>query len=162
MYSQRCDFPDRNNSVAKNSTTTWRILLGLLAVLAVGLYQPGWNSRDTAPATRVGTTDIEIAIAARATETWVETVGSVIRLLPDDHKGSAHQRFILRLPSGHTVLVAHNLDLARRVPLRAGDSVRLRGRYEWNQKGGILHWTHHDPAGNLAGGWIEYRDRRYE
>ena len=57
--------------------------------------------------------------------------------------------------------LAHNIDLAERIPAEEGDSVRLRGRYEWNEKGGVIHWTHHDPVGRQAGGWIEAANRRY-
>ena len=84
----------------------------------------------------------------------VETGGRVIRLLPDDRQGSPHQRFLLRVGGGTTVLVAHNLELASRVSLAPGDSVELRGEYEWNAKGGVIHWTHPDPDGRHAEGWI--------
>ncbi len=40
--------------------------------------------------------------------------GKVSRILSDDNQGSRHQRFILRLSSGQTLLVAHNIDLALR------------------------------------------------
>ena len=74
--------------------------------------------------------------------------GTVLRVLADDNSGSRHQRFILRLDSGQTVMVAHNIDLAPRIAsLRAGDRVGFSGEYEWNAQGGVIHWTHHDPAG---------------
>jgi hypothetical protein len=84
----------------------------------------------------------------------VETGGRVVRLLPDDRQGSPHQRFLLRVAGGTTVLVAHNIDLAPRVSLAPGDSVELRGEYEWNPKGGVIHWIHPDPEGRHADGWI--------
>lgn len=93
----------------------------------------------------------------------VEGAGRVERLLSDDLEGSRHQRFILRLESGQTLLVSHNIDVAPRInALRAGDTVRFRGEYEWNQQGGILHWTHDDPKDWHADGWLEHNGVRYE
>jgi len=46
----------------------------------------------------------------------VEGEGVVTRLLADDLSGSTHQRFIVRLKSGQTVLIAHNIDIAPRSP----------------------------------------------
>jgi hypothetical protein len=91
---------------------------------------------------------------SRRSNVEVETGGRVVRLLPDDRQGSPHQRFLLRVAGGTTVLVAHNIDLAARVSLAPGDSVELRGEYEWNPKGGVIHWTHPDPDGRHADGWI--------
>jgi hypothetical protein len=92
----------------------------------------------------------------------VEGGGVVERLLPDDLAGSRHQRFILRLASEQTILVSHNIDLAPRIDsLRIGDEVRFRGQYEWNQRGGLIHWTHRDPAGKRTGGWLRHEDRIY-
>ncbi len=93
----------------------------------------------------------------------VESAGEVSRLLADDNDGSRHQRIILRLPSGQTVLIAHNIDLAPRVDgLRPGDRVAFYGEYEWNPQGGVVHWTHRDPAGQHVAGWLEAAGRRYQ
>jgi hypothetical protein len=82
--------------------------------------------------------------------------------LRDDLEGSRHQRFILRLGADHTLLISHNIDVAPRIPLTEGDFVGFRGQYEWNERGGVVHWTHHDPAGRHPGGWIRHRGNVYE
>ncbi len=105
---------------------------------------------------------VEEADARQQSGIMLDASGVVDRSLPDDNDGSRHQRFILKLASGHTVLVAHNIDLAQRVPLGEGDRVQIHGQYEWNDRGGVLHWTHHDPAKRHEGGWIEHRGQRYE
>ena len=93
----------------------------------------------------------------------VQGSGTVTRILSDDTDGSRHQRFILRIASGRTLLIAHNIDLAPRIgSLRTGDTVAFYGEYEWNDKGGVIHWTHHDPQGRHVGGWLEHNGRRYE
>lgn len=89
--------------------------------------------------------------------------GEVDRLLADDNQGSRHQRFIIRTASGHTLLVAHNIDLAPRLEqLREGEALRLHGEYVWNDRGGVIHWTHHDPQGRRDGGYIDRMGRRYQ
>ncbi|QYJ95603.1 DUF3465 domain-containing protein [Shewanella spartinae] len=93
----------------------------------------------------------------------IQGEGEVIRLLSDDTKGSRHQRFILRLASGQTLLVAHNIDLAPRIAdLKVGDSVGFFGEYEWNARGGVIHWTHHDPRGRHPAGWLSHGGRKYQ
>lgn len=102
------------------------------------------------------------AAAAHESSVEVEAYGRVSRLLPDDNEGSRHQRFLVRIGDRLTILVAYNRDLAPRIPVQAGDSVTLRGEYIWNERGGMMHWTHHDPAGRHEPGWVEYRGKRYE
>ena len=105
---------------------------------------------------------IERLFAAGRSDVVVEVSGDVDRVLADDNQGSRHQRFILELASGHTVLVAHNIDLARRVPLGRGDRVDIKGEYEWNDRGGVLHWTHRDPQRRHEGGSIRHRGETYQ
>ena len=82
-------------------------------------------------------------------------------MLHDDDEGSRHQRFILDMRNGQTLLIAHNIDLAKRVPVSMGDRVHVRGMYEWNDLGGLVHWTHDDPLGVEDGGYVRYRARVY-
>jgi hypothetical protein len=91
---------------------------------------------------------------------WLETQGEIIKLLKDDVKGNPHQKFLIKVAPDITLLVAHNIALAKRVPLQTGDTIKIRARYEWNNRGGVLHWTHHDPKGKQEGGWI-YADGTY-
>ncbi len=89
--------------------------------------------------------------------------GEVVHILDDDLKGSRHQRFILRLPSGQSVLIAHNIDLAPHInDLQKGDTVEFYGEYEWHNKGGIIHWTHDDPSGNHTDGWLLHNGKTYQ
>ena len=110
-----------------------------------------------------GQAQVDQAFAQQRSDLIVTLDAEVIKVLPDDNKGSRHQRFLLKLDSGLTVLVAHNIDLAPRVAdLSRGDVIRIKGEYEWTDKGGVIHWTHHDPAGRHVGGWIERNGQRYE
>ena len=87
----------------------------------------------------------------------------MIRVLPDDVDGSRHQRFIVQLASGQTLLITHNIDVAPRiVGLKVGDSVAFNGEYVWNDKGGVIHWTHHDPQGRHVAGWVMHNGKRYQ
>ncbi|KAA0015376.1 DUF3465 domain-containing protein [Salinicola corii] len=105
---------------------------------------------------------LQHAFETRRGAFWIEASGRVVRVLPDDLDGSRHQRIIVALDTGQTLLIAHNIDVAPRIEsLEPGGQLRFRGEYVWNAQGGVIHWTHHDPGGDRAGGWLEYRGRRY-
>ncbi|MVE26987.1 DUF3465 domain-containing protein [Vibrio cholerae] len=106
---------------------------------------------------------LQQAYQSQQSDLQVQGFGQVVKVLPDDNDGSKHQKFILKLNSGQTLLVAHNIDLAPRIPnLKVGDSVEFYGEYEWNKKGGVLHWTHKDPQNRHAHGWLKHNDQVYE
>ena len=97
------------------------------------------------------------AFANHLSNIRVQGQGQVTKVLPDDNDGSRHQRFIVHLSSGQKILIAHNIDLAPRVSsLSAGDAVEFKGEYAWNARGGVVHWTHRDPAGHHAAGWLRH------
>jgi hypothetical protein len=103
------------------------------------------------------------AFASRSSDIQVEGQGTVNRILPDDLEGGRHQRFIVELASGQTLLVAHNIDLAPRInDLQLGDSVSFNGEYVWNEKGGVIHWTHHDPKRRHVAGWLKHNGKTYQ
>lgn len=141
-------------------------LLLLVAILAVVWYSnrpPPTPPAEYAQRAPQGTDAVSEAYANQASGVQLSGQGTVSRLLDDDHDGSRHQRFILRLDSGQTLLVAHNIDLAPRIDsLAVGDTVDFNGVYEWNDRGGVLHWTHHDPQGEHEPGWLRHRGRTYE
>lgn len=92
----------------------------------------------------------------------VHATGTVTRILSDDNDGSPHQRFVLRLSNGLTVLVAHNIDVAPRLNgLAVGDTVEFLGEYVWTEQGGTVHWTHHDPEGTHHDGWLKWDGKTY-
>ncbi len=99
----------------------------------------------------------------RQSDVQVGGSGTVIRTLADDTDGSQHQKFILRLSSGNTLLISHNIDLAPRIEsLQVGDTVEFYGEYEWGSRGGVVHWTHHDPVGKHVGGWLKHNGVIYQ
>lgn len=98
----------------------------------------------------------------RQSDIQVQQKGVVAKILADDLDGSRHQKFIIRF-NNLSVLIAHNIDLAPRINgLRSGDTVEFYGEYEWNEKGGIVHWTHHDPAGRHISGWLKHKGKTYQ
>jgi hypothetical protein len=134
---------------------------GLVGVLSGPPETPAASAATTAPAP-AGPDDIRTLFDGHRSDVEVQSSGTVTRILSDDDDGSRHQRFILRLADGLTVLVAHTIDIAPRLDgLRTGDEVAFRGEYEWSDLGGTVHWTHHDPDGRHEDGWLTWQGRTY-
>ena len=132
----------------------WVIAIGCLSLAACFAERSPSDEASAYSATR--------AFQTRLSDVQVRDEGTVTRILPDDKQGSRHQRFILRLDSGQTVLIQHNIDLAPRVAVIAvGDTIQFFGDYVWNEQGGLVHWNH-DPRGSRPGGWISHNGQKYE
>ena len=89
--------------------------------------------------------------------------GEVIKMLEDDNHGSRHQRFIIALNNRKTLLIAHNIDLAPRIEnLTMNDTVLVCGEYEWNERGGVIHWTHKDSEKKHFDGYVIHENKTYQ
>lgn len=160
--------------IPKRSIWAGSLLAALLAIgCDKGQPPPSASTSDTVPsqasgidslleAKRTSDASIDSLFQANASDVPVLVRGTVTKFLADDEEGDKHQRFILRLASGKTLLIAHNIDLAGRVPDAALNRiVYAKGDYEWNSEGGVVHWTHKDPDNSHAAGWIQFDGDRY-
>jgi hypothetical protein len=134
-------------------------LAALLAIIAslLACSQPSSSPQEDSGRA------LATAFEQRKSDVQVQGGGFVSRVLSDDRKGSPHQRIVVRLASGQTVLIQHNIALAPRVDnIREGDAISFAGEYIWNEQGGLVHRTHHDPQRRHPGGWLKHNGRTYE
>jgi hypothetical protein len=140
-----------------------KILILLAALLGAACSSStniaNWVSQPTVNAK----SSIDTAYEKHASHVIVEGHGDVVKIFADDNLGSHHQKFLVKIASGKTLLFTHNIDLAPRVDdLRIGDTLDFKGEYVFNPKGGVIHWTHRDPSGEHVAGWIKHNGKTYE
>lgn len=93
---------------------------------------------------------------------WVSGHGTVNQLIGDETvDGEIHQRLVVRVSDGLSLIIRHSVEASDRIPLQQGDTVAFQGRYEWNGRGGMLARTHHDPEQPGGGGWIRHKGTLY-
>lgn len=152
----------------KNTGILSTAILIVAAVIYLYLESNPDKARPAVGTSEINTTQtahslIQNYYQSKTSGKMVTVTAEVSRVLSDDTHAPRHQRFIITLNSGLTVLVAHNIDLAPRVEkLNTGDEVTIKGQYEWNERGGVLHWTHHDPKGRRDGGLIQHKGKVYK
>ena len=147
-----------------------RFIFAIALIVGISLIESRWHygpwehwGNVDASSESFASGQIEDAYQAHRSGIIVTASGAVERTLADDTSGDKHQRFIMRLSSGITVLVAHNIDIAPRIPdIAPGSPVKIHGEYEWTAKGGTVHWTHKDHRGSHEAGWIEFNGKRYD
>jgi hypothetical protein len=106
---------------------------------------------------------IESAFTNQDSGISVVVKGNITRILSDDTVGDRHQRFIIVLSNAQTLLIENNIDIAPLVQgIAVGSLIYAHGDYIWNSQGGLVHWTHHDPAGVHENGWIVFDNVKYE
>jgi len=134
-------------------------------IVCILIWTACGSAFETSTQNRGGSGDDSLgrAFKNRTSNVQVEGEGTVDRVLDDDVDGSRHQRFIVRLSPGQTILILHNIDIAPRIDnLQTGDSIRFYGEYIWSAQGGKVHWTHHDPQGRHVAGWLKYKGKTYQ
>lgn len=163
-----------------------KILLGVFVALVIAavfliinIHNAESKNTNTSNSSSVGTANdeksgsdeensdnsqlIADAFKNKQSDIEVEGEGTVIKLLPDDTKGNEHQKFIIELSSGQTLMFAHNISISDKIiDLKEGDFIKFSGEYVWNDEGGLIHWTHHDPDNKHGDGWIEHNGKRYD
>ncbi|MCL1839242.1 MAG: DUF3465 domain-containing protein [Propionibacteriaceae bacterium] len=158
-------------SQTRQRSTTMGIVVAVALLLGVGIgyFLAPSTQTDCLPNPAATSSQVQGGDAVildlfnrQISDVQVQGSGTVTRLLADDLEGSRHQKFILALEGGHTLLVAHNIDLAPRLDgIKVGQQVRFYGEYVYTEEGGTIHWTHHDPAGRHIHGWLEWNGRTY-
>ena len=118
-----------------------------LALLALGSCTPGPD-------------DVALcqAIASRASGAEVIADGTVAQLLGTATGPSgAHEGFILRLRSGcaATLRVETNVAFTGPIPLHPGERVVVKGEYDHDPDGDVIHFTHSELHGRHPGGYVE-------
>lgn len=133
-------------------------ILLLILIIAVSIERGVFNTGGAG-----GSAELSRVYENQISNIQVMGDGIVEKVLKDDTQGSKHQRMIVRVGPDQTILIAHNIDLAPRVAnVKEGDPIEFYGEYEWNNKGGVVHWTHKDPRGKHTDGWIMHAGARYE
>ena len=147
-----------------NKTKRNNVVLAIFALVIYLLAQQGEKITEvTSLSSDVTDTSLQTAFANQQSDLQVQGEGVVKKVLSDDRKGAQHQKFILQVDPEQTVIVAHNIDVADRLPgIKKGDTVEFYGEYEWTAQGGVIHWTHHDPGGRHINGWLRYNGKTYQ
>jgi len=162
-----------NNIVEEKAFLPPSVLLVLVICLVIfgGKLACGQNTNNPAypgnpsQTANVMPGDDSQAIAAQtdhAIRQEITVVAKVKKLLPEDVVGLPHQKFLIVLSNGTTVLIAHDLKMAPAVPIKPGDVLCIHGEYIWNKLGGLIHWTHHTDTPRHEGGWIDFNGVRYQ
>ncbi len=142
------------------------IAIGCFLYVTVPQYLPIKAHSSTQQAISTNSSNdfiFQDAFARRISDIPVEGEGKISKLLPDDTSGIRHQKMIVVLNSGQSILLAHNIDLAGKIdPIQLGDIIAFKGEYVWSEKGGLVHWTHHDPKGHHVAGWLKYNEKIYQ
>lgn len=97
------------------------------------------------------------------TGVWISGHGTVAQLIGDETiAGEVHQRMVVNVADSLDLIVRHTVENSERVPVAQGDTVAFQGRYEWNGRGGVVGFTHHDPEQPGGGGWVRHEGTTYD
>lgn len=98
------------------------------------------------------------AYSSGRSQTEVVAAGRVTRIFGiRPGRSSPHEGFLLSLDAGCrlVVRVEVNTDFTGPIALSSNQRVVVKGEYEYYPRGGVIHWTHHDPRGRHENGYID-------
>jgi Protein of unknown function (DUF3465) len=161
----------KTTSTVVTATVLSLALLGLVKVTSLreppaepSATAPEFAPQPIAPLAQEGDGGaalIDSAFQARNSGQVVQLRGVVRNVLPDERQAPRRQRLTLELSGGRTLLVTHDVEASARVPAAVGDVIELCGRYEWNNRGGLVSGTHTSPDDERARGWIRHAGTDY-
>lgn len=102
------------------------------------------------------------AQSQQARKVELTVTAPIKKMLREEDYREPHQRFLLMLSNGTTVLVANDLQYGTYAPVQEGNVVRIHGEYIWNERGGVLHWTHKSDEPRHESGYIDFNGMRYQ
>ena len=105
------------------------------------------------------------AFASQHSRVEVVAAGNVAEVLGTrSGRSGRHEGFLLKLNGQCDLLlrVETNVSLTGPVPLSEGEAVVVKGEYEFEPSGGVIHWTHHAVGGHHEGGFVEAGGRYYQ
>ncbi|HEY1429707.1 MAG TPA: DUF3465 domain-containing protein [Candidatus Tumulicola sp.] len=140
----------------RNATAIVAAAIAAAAIALTACASGGSSAPDNAAVCR--------AFSAAQSHAEVTAQGTVVRefgVRPG--RESAHEGFLMRLSSDCDVVVRveANVDFTGSFALRRGQTVEVRGEYEYYSSGGVIHWTHRDPRGRHADGYIKVDGHNY-
>ncbi len=107
--------------------------------------------------------DLAAAYAGRspARVDFVATVASVPHFFFGSRTRSVHEAFNVQTAAG-PLEVVDNVSIAPRCPVQSGDRIEVCGEMVHDPgRLPVVHWTHHDPSGRHADGFIRLNGRLY-
>lgn len=125
-----------------------RKLAATLALLLAGCaVQTAPDNAAVCAAYAAGRSHVEVIARGPVTRVLGITPGRV----------SPHEGFLMRVQATCDLIVRveANVDLAGRFPIARGALVQVKGEYEYYPRGGVIHWTHHDPRFHHEAGYVE-------
>jgi hypothetical protein len=139
-------------------------VLSVIVLLISAYFAQNYSglTRDSEPVSKRedSSENISKLITNKVSGKIITVNAKVVSILSDDKQGDRHQRLILKV-GNNTLLLAHNIDIAQRIPVKKGDLIEVHGEYEWNPKGGIIHWTHRS-TNYHEDGWIKHNNKKYQ
>lgn len=121
-------------------------------------YSRGGEPTGSVADQKAGDAAMVAAVNGRRNINFVEATGMlVVETLPDDRQGLQHQKFVVQLTSGATMLAVYNLDMegCTYIPVKKGDRVAMGGEFKWTSQGALLHWLHYDPSQRRPDGYVQ-------
>ena len=103
--------------------------------------------------------------ASGASDVEVIGQGSVLAILGTRNGPSGvHEGFLLKLTGGCDLMVRveTNVGITGPLPLHPGETATVKGVFDDDADGGVIHWTHHDPSGRHIAGYVEAGGKIYQ